>query len=483
VTIVAAASSSLSEVADDAVAVSLFSGAPRTSPEEPALAALVSSGEARGELGCVAHTHVEGRRLIVVGLGERATFDANAARAAAAYAARRAGELGARSLAFAVPPGSDAPIAEAIVEGALLAAYRFDRYRAAPADDALPAPLERLTVVADADLGAAVARARTVAQAVAQARTLQNTPARDMTPAALAACAQGLADELSDVGCEVVGRAGLIARGMEPFAAVAGGSPEEPALITLRYEPPDAIGPTLGYVGKAVTFDSGGLSLKPLERLPRMKYDMSGGAAVLAAVGAIARLRLPVRLVAVVGAVENLPGAGAMKPGDVVRGADGIAIEIVNADAEGRLVLSDCLAHARAQGAELLLDVATLTKEAIIALGPTHAALMGSDEAWLAAIERASAATGEPVWRLPLHRDHDAMIRSRVADLVNYVPNGPGALLAGAFLRRFAGGLPWAHLDICGVAYDTARPWAPHGGTGFGVRLLVELARAHAHAA
>jgi leucyl aminopeptidase len=278
-----------------------------------------------------------------------------------------------------------------------------------------------------------------------------------------------------------MGREEIVAAGMGAFAAVAQGSDEEPALITLRYEHPEASGPVLGFVGKAVTFDSGGISIKPGAKMSEMKFDMSGGAAVLAATEAIARERLPIRLIAVIGATENLPSGHAFRPGDILRAKTGTTIEVINTDAEGRLVLADCLAHAVEQGAERLVDVATLTGAIVSALGSTYAGLMGDDDEWCAAVEAAGRASGEIVWRLPLHPEYNELIKSRYADIVNAVEaRKAGSITAAEFLHRFTGGVPWAHLDIAGTAWDNGKPYAPKGGAGFGTRLLIELARAHA---
>ena len=234
---------------------------------------------------------------------------------------------------------------------------------------------------------------------------------------------------------------------MGSFAAVAQGADEEPALITLRYDGPDAPGPVLGLVGKAVTFDTGGISIKPANKMFEMKFDMSGGAAVLGAVEAIARLALPVRVVAVVGATENMPSGHAMRPGDVVTASNGVTIEIINTDAEGRLVLADCLAHAVAEGAERLVDIATLTGAIITALGNTHAGIIGDDDDWVAAVTAAGAATGELVWRLPLHPDYAKALESETADLMNVnETRKAGSIVAAQFLqalhRRRAVGAP-----------------------------------------
>jgi leucyl aminopeptidase len=268
---------------------------------------------------------------------------------------------------------------------------------------------------------------------------------------------------------------------MGAFAAVAQGSDQEPALITLRYDGPDADGPTLGFVGKAVTFDSGGISLKPGAKMAEMKFDMSGGAAVIEAVGAIARLQLPVRVLAVVGATENLPSGHSVKPGDIVKAANGKTIEVNNTDAEGRLVLADCLTHAIAGGAEMLVDLATLTGAVIVALGSTYAGLMSSDDQLASRIAAAGERSGEIVWRLPLHEEYEELLKGKYGDLDN-APEArkAGSIIGGTFLSNFVGGVPWAHLDIAGSAWDLDREYVGKGASGYGVRLLVELASSYA---
>jgi leucyl aminopeptidase len=259
---------------------------------------------------------------------------------------------------------------------------------------------------------------------------------------------------------------------------VAKGSDEEPRLITLRYEPLDATGPVLGFVGKAVTFDAGGISIKPANKMSEMKFDMSGGAAVLEAIGAIARLGLPVRVIAVIGATENLPSGHSMKPGDILTARNGTTIEVINTDAEGRLVLADCLHHAVELGAERLVDLATLTGAIVSALGVTHAGLFSDDDEWAAEVDGAGRRAGELYWRLPLHPEYADAIKGRYADIVNAVENREaGSITAAEFLKRFTSGIPWAHLDIAGTADSNRKPYTPKGGAGFGVRTLVELAR------
>src|SRR3954451_18746060 len=438
-----------------------------------ALQRLIDAGEARTAFRHVGVAHAADRRWLIVGLGPRSQFTAEKARIVAATGLGRANEIGTRALCWELPHHVDDAVAGAFVEGTLLAAYRFDRYKKPPADVRM---VEELIVSAHHDVSGPVEAAAGVADAANAARDLQNTPANDLTPAALAEAAQGL----EGVSVEVHGRDFLLERGMGAFGAVAQGSDAEPALIVMRYDGADARGPALGLVGKAVTFDSGGISIKPAAKMHEMKFDMSGGAAVLEAVGAIARLGLPARVVGVIGATENLPSGRSMKPGDIVRARNGTTIEINNTDAEGRLVLADCLTHAIDLGAERLVDLATLTGGIVVALGDAYSGLFANDDAWAAAVAAAGARTGERLWRMPLDPEYARMIEGRYADIVNSTEARKATpITAAEFLHRFAGDVPWAHLDIAGSAYDGGRPYAPTGGAGWGVRLLVELARAN----
>ncbi|HEX3318685.1 MAG TPA: leucyl aminopeptidase, partial [Solirubrobacteraceae bacterium] len=417
------------------------------------LQALLESGEAQRGLRKLAVTHAGGRRWVLVGLGKRNEFDAEHARMAAAAALGRAVELDTTTLCWEVPHHVGEDVVGGLVEGTLLRDYRFDRYRSGDRDG--DRRVQRLLVSAHHDVAEPVARAAVLAQATNEARDLQNAPANDMTPTALGEAARGLASELDGLAVELEGREGIEARGMGSFAAVARGSDEDPRLIVMRYEPGGATGPHLGFVGKAVTFDTGGISIKPAAKMAEMKFDMSGGAAVIEAVAAIARLRLPVRVLAVVGATENMPSGHAVKPGDIVRAMNGTTIEVNNTDAEGRMVLADCLAHAAAEGAERLVDLATLTGAVSVALGSVNAGLMGDDDAWVAEVEAAGRAAGEPAWRLPLGPEYADMIKGRYADIVNSTSERKAMTITAAhFLHRFTGGVPWAHLDIAGVAWD-----------------------------
>jgi leucyl aminopeptidase len=461
------------ETAADTIAVGVFEGKAVSHDVDGVLQGLVDSGEAKGGLRKLAVAHAGGRRYILVGLGKRDDFDAERARVAAAAVAGRAKELGTRSLCWELPHHTEAP---GFVEGTLLAAYEYRAFKSS--DDDGP-QLEELIVSAHHDTSEEVERAAVVAEATNAARDLQNAPANAMTPSVLAERARSLAG----VEVEVWGRDQIEAAGMGAMAAVARGSYEEPQLITIRYEPAGVAGPKLGFVGKGVTFDTGGISIKPAMKMSEMKFDMSGAAAVLEATGAIARLGLPVRLVSVLGATENMPSGRSVKPGDILRAKTGTTIEVLNTDAEGRLVLSDCLAHAIDQGAERLVDLATLTGAIVTTFGNTHAGLFGSDDEWCAEVEAAGARAGELLWRLPLHDEYDELIKSRYADIANAVEaRKAGSITAAQFLRRFVGDVPWVHLDIAGTAYENGRPYTPKGGAGFGVRTLVELARANAGA-
>jgi leucyl aminopeptidase len=455
----------------DTVAIGVFEGKGISHDLEGGpLQALLDSGEARPTFKHLALHHGADRRLLLVGLGGRDAFDPERARVAAAVAHGRARELGARTLCWELPHHVPDEIAAALVEGTILAGYRFDRYRARPDDE--PPQLQAVVVSAHHDVADAVHRGAIGARAQNLARELADTPANDLTPTALGERAR----EIGGVEVEVHGREWLIEQGMGALLAVAQGSDHEPALIVARYDGGD--GPLLALVGKAVTHDTGGLSIKPAASMHEQKFDMSGGAAVLGALQAIAALELPVRVLAVIGSTENTIGGSAMKPGDIVRGANGLTIEVNNTDAEGRLVLCDCLAYAVAQGAERIVDVATLTGGVVTALGSTYAGLFATDEDLAAAVTAAGEAAGELVWRLPLHPEYDEQVKGRYADLVNSEGRKAHPIQGASFLKRFVGDVPWAHVDMAGTAHDTGRAYAAKGGTGWGVRLLLELARA-----
>jgi leucyl aminopeptidase len=460
----------------DTVVVGVFEGEDVAHDVDGALQGLLDSGEAKRGFRKLAVTHADGKRWIVAGLGDRDAFTAERARVAAASVQSRAKELGTETLCWEVPHHVDDAVVGGLVEGTVLGAYAFTQFKSDAKDGD---GIFQLLVSAHHDVSAPVDRAAILAEAANRARDLQNTPSNHMTPGDLAERAQLLAAQHGTLSVTVEGREQIVARGMGSFAAVAQGSDTEPALIVIHYTgAPDADAkPALGLVGKAVTFDTGGISIKPAAKMHEMKFDMSGGAAVLEAMGAIAQLELALNVVAVIGATENMPSGHAMKPGDIVTAMNGTTIEINNTDAEGRLVLADCLAHAVDLGAQRLVDVATLTGAIVVALGTTHSGLVSNDDAWAAEVEAASRASGELVWRLPLHEEYAELIKGRYGDITNAVEGRKaGSITAAEFLKRFVSGTPWVHLDIAGTGNDTGKPYTPKGGTGVPVRLLVELA-------
>lgn len=464
------------ETSADTVVVGVFEGEDVAHDVDGALQGLLDSGEAKRGFRKLAVTHADGKRWIVAGLGTRDAFTAERARVVAATVQGRAKELGTETLVWEVPHHVDDAVVGGLVEGTVLSAYTFTQFKSDAKDGD---GLFQLLVSAHHDVSGPVDRAAILAEAANRARDLQNTPSNHMTPNDLAERAQAIAARFDTLTATVEGREQIVARGMGSFAAVAQGSDTEPALIVLQYTgAADASAkPALGLVGKAVTFDTGGISIKPAAKMHEMKFDMSGGAAVLEAMGAIAELELPINVVAVVGATENMPSGHAMKPGDIVTAMNGTTIEINNTDAEGRLVLADCLAHAIDLGAERLVDVATLTGAIVVALGTTHSGLLSNDDAWAEAVAAAGAKSGEIVWRLPLHEEYADLVKGRYGDITNAVEGRKaGSITAAEFLKRFVGDTPWAHLDIAGTGNDTGKAYAPRGGTGVPVRLLVELA-------
>jgi len=453
-----------------------------------AIGRLAADGDVTGSRGSVTLLHrgeeSGPRRIAIAGLGPADRAGADAVRIAAAGAAARLGVGGGRTVAWLLDPAGTTltpdELARALVDGLALGPHSAARWRSTdpPAD-----PVERLVLVGPEAEGslAEARRAAVVARWANRCRDLVNAPASELTPTALAKTAEEIAADEDALEAAVLGPAELAEAGLGSFLSVARGSHEEPRLIVLRHDPPGAPGSTrLGIVGKAITFDSGGLSLKPPESLEDMKTDMAGGAAALTALGALAELEVPVRAFAVVTATENMLSGHTTRPGDVVRAADGTTIEINNTDAEGRLVLADALLHARTLDPTHLLDLATLTGTIEVALGNVFAGLYGNDADWLERVRAAGERAGERAWPMPTDPEYDRYLESHVADLKNTPERKRGSSsIAARFLARFAGDAPWAHLDIAAVAtLDRARGVFPKpGATGFGVRLIAELAR------
>jgi leucyl aminopeptidase len=467
--------SELSAVDADLLAVGLYEDGPL--PAE--LADAPGAVDAKGTFKKLSLLYPQSpARVLVVGLGKREEAEPERLRVAAALAAKRAGQLEAGSLAWALPESAgDDAAAEALVTGTILGSYRFDRFLAADPDEPAPARLESLTLLAPEGVAVAADTARVYATAQNRARDLQSTPANFATPTFLATRAEEIAAGSDAVTVEVLGREEIAALKMGGLVAVSQGGEEDPRLIVLRYSGGGS-GPTLGLVGKGVTFDTGGISLKPGAGMQEMKFDMSGAAAVLEAVAAIAELGLAIDLIAVVPSTENMPSGSAIKPGDVITQYNGVTVEVNNTDAEGRLILADALAYAVELGAERIVDLATLTGAVLIALGSTYAAVISNDDALAAEVIGAGKESGELTWRLPLHPEYKAMMKGTVADLSNLgSKREAGTITAASFLEEFVGETPWAHVDIAGTAWDVGREYTGKDASGYGVRLLVELAR------
>jgi leucyl aminopeptidase len=425
----------------------------------------------------------DGATLVAVGVGAAGEVTGEKLRRAGAAFARMCGE--ARVTAFRLPGarplGLDPAVgAEAVAEGVALAAYQFVEYKG----EARPSQLARVSIAGDdpAALGAGATRGARIAEAVCLARDLVNEPAGAMTPRRLAEVARDLADR-HGMTVTVLDEVAITSEGLGGLAGVARGSDEPPRLIELVYQPSAAVSgdghlQTVALVGKGITFDSGGLSIKSAEGMMTMKTDMSGAAAVLATMSVLADLDVAVKVIGMVPATENMPGGRAVKPGDVLKIRNGKTIEVLNTDAEGRLVLADGLSLAAEAHPDAIVDVATLTGACVVALGRQIAGLMGNDEGLVAQLRTAAERAGELVWPLPLPQEYAKAIESEVADMKNIsTPAGAGgALTAGLILQEFVSGIPWAHLDIAGPARsDADEGYLRKGGTGFGVRTLIKL--------
>jgi len=423
-------------------------------------------------------------RIAIVGCGRAADYSLERLRRVASAAAMAAKQRHVARLAFvhrAAGSTLDASAAvQAIAEGLILAAFNGDRYKSR---DRAAQPPDRLTVIAapgsasQEALERSLERGRVLGESSNIARELCNEPANVLTPSVLA-----------DRGAEIGRAAGLaveildedeIARlQMGLLLGVAKGSAEPPRVLVLKHEPAGApASPVLGLIGKGITFDTGGISIKPADGMERMKDDMAGGAAVICAMRAIALLNAPIKVIGIVPASENMPDGRATKPGDVLTGAGGRTVEVLNTDAEGRLILGDGLWYAQRLGATHLVDVATLTGACVVALGKAASGLFGQPQSWIEVIRDISSRTGDRSWPMPIYDDYLEQMRSEIADMVNTGGRAAGACTAAAFLKEFTNDLPWAHLDVAGTAWaDEAKPWQSKGPTGVAVRTLAELA-------
>jgi leucyl aminopeptidase len=448
------------------------------------LAQLREVGELSTDPGSARVIHLTGqvraRRIAVAGIGELEQLDADAMRTAAAAVVGECAEF-AQTVGWVLDPSLALRPAEqtrALVEGTVLGAYDPARWK----HENAKLRLDRLILCGDEALAETAQRAATVAEWTNRARDLVNSPPNEATPERLAARAAEIAGSVPHVESEALGPEEIRGRGMGAFAAVAQGSDNPPRLVVMRYEPPapanrDVV---LGLVGKAITFDTGGISLKPSLHMQDMKGDMAGGAAVIEATGAIAELGLPVRVLTVAAACENMPSGHAYRPGDIVTAMNGKTIEVTNTDAEGRLVLADALWYAREQGATHILDLATLTGAMELALGDLYAGVFANDDLWRAEVVEAAEASGDHAWPWPMHPRYRRYVDSSFADMKNSSDlRQASPALAAAFLEEFVGDGAWAHADIAGPAFlERSRGdyLTQRGGTGYGVRLIVELA-------
>ena len=456
---------------------------PASSARDHTLRRLVASSGFRGAANETTLVPRGNQWVLVVGLGKAKELTLDRMRQFAGTAAKTIRARGLKRLVLPVLKerglGSTATVAQALAEGARLGLYRYDQFRRLPKHErnrrveAVTLVVERRGEVAEARR--AVEKAEVIAEAVSLARDLINGPSNMVTPTYLANQARTIAKQLK-LKCTVIPFPQLKRLGFGGVVGVAQGSAHPAQFIVLDYNPRGAKA-TFALCGKGITFDSGGLSLKPAAKMEQMKYDMSGAAAVLSTVKAAATMKLPVRIVGIVAATENLPSGTAQKPGDILKTLSGKTVEVLNTDAEGRLVLADCLHYAKRYKPNCVVDLATLTGACVVALGAEAIGLMTKDERLAARINQAGKATHERVWRLPLWDEYGPAMKSDIADLRNVTNTGEaGTITAAKFLEEFAEGLPWAHLDIAGTAWtEKERPYVPKGAVGIGVRLLIEL--------
>ena len=424
---------------------------------------------------------IPAERVLLVGLGKKRDFSPERARQAAGTAARHVRDLGLKTFSILIFSHGAAlrldQSAQAIVEGSLLGLYQFTPYRTENRSEIKEIRHIRLITRAEkrrdqATLGAR--RGQVLAESTNFARDLCNHPSNVVTPTRFSKEARAVAKKLG-LKCQVLERADAKHLGMGAFLGVARGSREPPKFIVLEYHGTKRKESPVVLVGKTVTFDSGGISLKPAENMEQMKTDMAGGAAVFGALRAVAQLKLPISLIAILPATENMPSGTAIKPGDVVKTLSGKTVEVINTDAEGRMILADALTFATRYKPSAIIDLATLTGACVVALGHHATGILGNNSRLIERLKRAGEECGERVWELPLWEEYFKQIKSDVADMKNVGGRGAGAITAAAFLNKFVEDSPWAHLDIAGTArIEEGRPYIPKGATGVGVRLLVQ---------
>jgi leucyl aminopeptidase len=473
------------EVITDALIVLAWEGeAPKIGvTADEAFASLYSSGEFTGEKATSVLLHrpagLKAQRVVLAGCGKADEFTAPKLRNVVGAAIRKHRSKGVKRFALLLQKDRQTvDDVSAAVEGATLAAYDPNRYKTDEKKDDVKT--ESFSIAAPdgaPELSGALERGRILAEAQNFARDLAYEPSNVLTPMELARRAQAMAAE-EGLGCEILDRDRMKQLGMGALLGVAQGSAQPPALIVLRYQPEKASGDGhLGLVGKGVTFDTGGISIKPSASMDEMKYDMCGGATMLGAMKAIARLKPSIPVTALIPTVENMPGSRAQRPGDIVKSLSGKTVEVLNTDAEGRLILIDALTYAQRLGCTHLIDAATLTGAIVVALGHVNAGVFSNNDELLDKVLGAAKASGEKMWHMPLDDDYKEQLKSPFADLPNIGTRSGGAVTAAYFLKEFAEPSPWVHLDIAGTAWlDSDKPYMAKGPTGIGVRTLVRLA-------
>ena len=431
-------------------------------------------------IASVADPSWKAKRIAFAGAGRPGEFTGDVARKVAASAGLSAKQRRVGRAAFAVRVGAgsgvdEKEISQAIAEGLTLSEFNAGSYKTS---DVPPGTAPAWTVISEkSDCSTSVDRGRLLGECSNIARELANEPGNTLTPREFAKRSEAIVAG-SGLSFEVLDEKQIEKLGMGMLLGVARGSSEPPRLMVIRHDPPGAPStPVLGLIGKGVTFDTGGISIKPAEGMERMKDDMAGGAAVVCAMRAIAALKAPIKVIAVVPTTENMPGGRAIKPGDVLKSAEGKTVEVINTDAEGRLILGDGLWYARKLGATHLVDVATLTGAIVTALGKITSGLFGTPQNWADVVHRVADRAGDRVWQMPLFEEYRDQIKSDIADLLNTGGRAAGSVTAALFLKEFTGGLPWVHLDIAGTAWaEESKPYLPKGPSGVAVRTLAELA-------
>jgi leucyl aminopeptidase len=487
----------LTQIEADAIVANLFEGVEQLDSAtaavdkalDGAISCLIDQSEIKGKFEEVGIVHTFGklpaRIVAVVGLGKRQDFNVDKIRRATGQFCRALRKLNCHKIATTLHGASMAsiglePSAEAIAEGAILGLYSFSKYKKPEYED-----IDEILIVAKEGeevpiIKSAIDKGKAVAQATNMARDMVNEPANYMTPTRMAEVAKEIATKY-DLGLKIFDREDMEAMGMGALLGVAKGSNQPPKLVVLSYKGDEGSQRIMGFLGKGITFDSGGISIKASEGMEEMKDDMAGAAAVMTALGAIAQLKPKINVTAVIPTTENLPSGTALKPGDILKAMNGKTIEVISTDAEGRLILADALSYAAKQGLSPLIDLATLTGACRIALGTFYSGLFGNNQELIDKVRKAAERTGERMWQMPMPEEYKEQNKSDIADIKNAGNRIGGAITAALFLAEFVDNVPWVHIDIAGTAFSSKESgYIAKGATGVGVRTLVELALSEA---